>query len=181
MVRLKEGESRTYTVPLRREFLKVPKWRRSKRAAEALRAFLTKHTKSEKVVFSRWVNEKIWMHGAKNPPGQLKIDVKREKDRVFAELVDLPPRAKRIIEAEKKAAKEKEKKKLPEKNEEKRKEEKKDTSKKSKTKTQKTAKKASRKDLQKELEAAKKAEEKGKIKKAKPAPTRQQEIKMRKK
>ncbi len=178
MVHLKEGESRTYVVPLRRDFLKAPTWRRSKRAVSHLRSFLIKHTKTEDVRLGRWLNEEIWKHGGKNPPGQVKVEVKKDKDFVTAELVDLSARAKRIMEAEAKKT-EDDKKKVPEKVEEK-----KEDSKKKKApvkKTKKADKKASRKELQKELEEAKVAEEKRKTKKSKTTPTKQQEIKMRKK
>ena len=121
---------RIYTVPLRSEWLKVPKWRRSKRASAALRAFLLRHTKAKEVKLSRWVNEEIWESGGKNPPPRIKVKVTKEEDIARVELLELPPRALRIAEAEKKKVKEKakaekdEKKKLEEEYKKKRKEEK---------------------------------------------------------
>ena len=49
MVQIKVGDKRTYIIPLRREWLKVPRWRRSKRAVDALHSYLEKHTKVENV------------------------------------------------------------------------------------------------------------------------------------
>ena len=40
---------RTYNVPLRKEFLKVPKYKRAKKAVKALKQFLAKHMKSDNV------------------------------------------------------------------------------------------------------------------------------------
>ena len=40
---------RTYIVPLRKEYMKVPRWKKSKKAVTALRQFLVKHMKSEEV------------------------------------------------------------------------------------------------------------------------------------
>ncbi len=176
MARLKEGSTRTYTIPLRKGFLKAPKWRRSKRAVSEVRNFLIKHTKTEDIKIGRWLNEEIWKHGGKNPPGKVKVEIKKEKDFVTAELVELSPRAKRLMEAEAKKEAEDKKAELPEK-----KAEEKPTKKKAPSKKAKEEKKASRKDLQKELEEAKAAEEKRKTKKSKTTPTRQQELKMSKK
>ncbi len=110
MVRLKSGESRTYVVPLKKDVLKAPLWRRSKKAMRVLREFLLKHTKANKVVFSRWVNEDVWKRSNKQPPSKLKVkvtmgdeekEVKGESEKLklsvaHVELVDLPSRASRV-------------------------------------------------------------------------------------
>jgi len=78
---------RTYNVPLRREFLKVPLYKRSKKASTALKQFLIKHMKSENVKINRDLNEEIWKHGMRNPPHHVKVTVtKNEKGEVFADL-----------------------------------------------------------------------------------------------
>ena len=40
---------RMYVVPLRRDFLKAPRWKRTNRAVKSLKEFASKHMKSEKV------------------------------------------------------------------------------------------------------------------------------------
>lgn len=78
---------RTYNVPLRKEFMKVPRWRKTQKAVSALRQFLVKHMKSEKVKLGKELNEEIWKHGIRNPPHHIKINVtKDEKGEVKAEL-----------------------------------------------------------------------------------------------
>lgn len=78
---------RTYIVPLRREWLKAPKYKRAKRAVSALNAFLVRHMKSEDIRIGTSVNLEIWKHGIKNPPGKIKINVvKDDKGVVRAEL-----------------------------------------------------------------------------------------------
>lgn len=82
---------RTYTIPLRREYLKVPRYRRTEKASRALRAFLTKHLKSEAVKIGQHLNEFLWMHGMKNPPPRVKVNVVRVEDgTVYAELFGKP-------------------------------------------------------------------------------------------
>ena len=69
---------RTYNVPLRKEFLKVARWKRTKKAVKAFKEFIQKHTKSEDVLVSKEVNEYIWKNGIKNPPHHVKVTVKKD-------------------------------------------------------------------------------------------------------
>ena len=100
---------RTYNVPLRREYLKAPRWQRTKKAVTALRQFLAKHMKAEEVKLSKELNEEMWKHGIKNPPHQIKVKaVKDDKGVVKAELFGAEKPASK---KEKKAPAEKESKK----------------------------------------------------------------------
>jgi len=92
-------EERILVVPIRRYTLNAPAWRRSKRAVSVLREFVMKHTKAKEVKLSRWVNEFFWAHGAKNPPGKVKVKVTKDKDDIVkVELAELPKRVQRINE-----------------------------------------------------------------------------------
>ncbi len=95
---------RIYNIPLRREWLKSPKWKRSKKAISAIQIYLEKHTKVPNIKLSRWINEAVWEKGGKNPPGiiTLKVDIDREKKIARAELAELPTKAKRKLERRKK-------------------------------------------------------------------------------
>ncbi len=100
---------RTYNVPLRREYLKAPRWNRTKKAVTALRQFLAKHMKAEEVKLSKELNEEMWKHGIKNPPHHIKVKaVKDDKGVVKAELFGAEKPASK---KEKKAPAEKESKK----------------------------------------------------------------------
>ena len=79
---------RVYVVPLRKEWLKVAQYRRAEKAIRAVRAFVAKHMKValENVKLGKYLNEAIWQRGAKRPPHKIKIVVKKEKEKVFAEL-----------------------------------------------------------------------------------------------
>lgn len=90
---MKAGETRTYTIPLRKEFLKSARWRRSKKAVSVVRSFVTQHTKSEEVKVGKWLNETIWKRGSKNPPSRVRVDVKKEENYAIVELSELPRKA----------------------------------------------------------------------------------------
>ena len=78
---------RTYNVPLRKEFQKVPRYKKTNKAVTAVKQFLSKHMKSDNVKIGKSINEQIWKHGIKNPPHHVKITVtKDDKGEVKAEL-----------------------------------------------------------------------------------------------
>lgn len=79
---------RTYNVPLRREFVKSPRYKRTNKAVSALRQFIAKHMKSDNVKLGKNLNDALWRDGIKNPPHHVKINViKDDKGVVRAELV----------------------------------------------------------------------------------------------
>jgi len=94
---------RTYNVPLRREFIKVPRYKKAAKAVRGLRAFLIKHMKpgtDEKgkimLKLGKYLNEDIWKHGIKNPPHHIQVDAKKdEKGLVTAELTGAPKEEKK--------------------------------------------------------------------------------------
>ena len=78
---------RVYNVPLRKEWLKVPKYKRAKKAVKALKEFIQKHMKSEDVRIGKHANLEVWKHGIKNPPHHIKVKaVKDNKDVVRVEI-----------------------------------------------------------------------------------------------
>ena len=78
---------RIYTIPLRKEFAKVPRWKKTNKAVTAVKQFLSKHLKSEDVKLGTSINDHLWKHGIKNPPHKVKVTVtKDEKGVVSAEL-----------------------------------------------------------------------------------------------
>src|SRR3989344_4221338 len=82
---------RTYNIPLRKEWLKAPKYRRAKRAIAAVRTFLLKHMKASEVKIGQHLNMSIWKRGIKSPPHHVEVKAsKDDKGICFAELVSAP-------------------------------------------------------------------------------------------
>jgi len=147
---------RTYNVPLRKEFLKVPKYKKSKKAITALRKFLKRHMKSDIIKIGKHLNELVWSKGIKNPPHHVHITAIKEDDgTVRAELVGKPVYEEKKEEPKKPA---------------KPKEEKKDDKKEQKEDKVKEAKKAEKPVEDKKVEPVedKKAEKKSEKKEEKP-------------
>lgn len=101
-----------YNIPLRREWLKVPKYRRTKKAIKAVKEFISKNTKVKDVKVGKYLNLRLWEHGRKNPPHKITVKVTKEKDFVKVELPDAPeekveePKKKRRLFGKKKEVKE---------------------------------------------------------------------------
>ncbi|MGM5480603.1 MAG: 50S ribosomal protein L31e [Nanobdellota archaeon] len=74
--------TRTYTIPLRKSFFAVPKYRRAKRSISVIKKFLERHMKSDNIKLGKRLNEKIWERGIKNPPARVTVTAVKDKDSV---------------------------------------------------------------------------------------------------
>jgi len=93
---------RTYNVPLRKEYQKAPRYKRTKKAVAALREFLLRHMKATTVKLGPAVNEKLWERGIKKPPHHVKVTVtKNEKGEAYAELFGVKEVAKEVAKDKK--------------------------------------------------------------------------------
>lgn len=86
---------REYVVPMRRGFLKVPCYRKAKKAVLVLQQFIAKHMKVEnrdikKVKIDMYLNEEIWHRGIKNPLHKIKVKAKKINGIVYVELAEIP-------------------------------------------------------------------------------------------
>ena len=84
---------RTVTINLRKEILKVPRYKRAKKAVTAVREYLQQHMKAsqEDVKIGKYLNLKIWEHGIKNPITRVTVLAKKDdKGIVTAELPNIP-------------------------------------------------------------------------------------------
>src|SRR3989338_4675211 len=98
---------REYVIPLRRKWLKVPKYKRANKAIKSIKEFLARHMRVEerdlrKVKINKFLNQEIWFRGIKKPPARIKVKVKKLKNGdVYAELAEIPEKIKWDIERDK--------------------------------------------------------------------------------
>ncbi|MCF7861215.1 60S ribosomal protein L31 [Candidatus Woesearchaeota archaeon] len=69
---------REYVIPLRKGFLKVPRYKRSKKSISVIEEFLKKHMKADVVKLGKYLNEYVWKDGIKNPPSKVEVRAVRE-------------------------------------------------------------------------------------------------------
>ena len=82
---------RTLTINVRNQVIKVPAYRRAKKAVTAVREFLQQHMKSDNVKLGKYLNLKLWEHGIKNPAYRITVVAKKDdKGVVTAELPNIP-------------------------------------------------------------------------------------------
>ena len=98
---------REYVVPVRKRILKVPRYKRAKRAVKTVKEFLAKHMKVEdrdtrKVKIDKYLNEEIWFRGIKKPLTKIKVKAKKINGVVYAELAEIPEVVQYKINKEKK-------------------------------------------------------------------------------
>lgn len=95
---------RTYVIPLRREWLKTPRYKRAKKAIRAIKEFLIRHVKAEEenIRIGQSLNKTIWHHGIKNPPGKIKVNIlKDEKGIAYVELFGVEIKKKEEVKEKK--------------------------------------------------------------------------------
>jgi len=103
---------REYVIPLRREFQKAPRYKKASKSIRAIKEFIKKHMKTEKVVLGKYLNEEIWKNGPKNPPSKVSVKAIKEEDKVKVELLGAPEEIKEEVKEKKKSTKEKPQKQL---------------------------------------------------------------------
>jgi large subunit ribosomal protein L31e len=86
---------REYVIPLRKEWQKVPRYKRANKAVKAIKEFLVRHMKVydrdlNKVRVDKYLNSEIWFRGIKHPPARIKVKaVKDSEGIVRVELVEM--------------------------------------------------------------------------------------------
>ncbi len=105
---------REYIINLRREIMKVPRYRRTPKAIKAIKQFIAKHMRIpdrdlNKVKIDKWLNQEMWFKGIQNPLTKIKVKAKKDGENIIVSLVDIPEKIKFQIAREEKSKKASEK------------------------------------------------------------------------
>lgn len=73
---------RVYTIPLRKKYLKAPRYKRAKKSAKIIREFIEKHVGEGEVKISEDLNQQLWERGGKKVPPKVKVLVKKEDEEI---------------------------------------------------------------------------------------------------
>jgi large subunit ribosomal protein L31e len=73
-------ETKTYTIPLRREFQKTSRNRKANKAITGICEFVVRHTKvaPQNVLIGEELNEYIWSRGMSNPPAKVQVEITKD-------------------------------------------------------------------------------------------------------
>ncbi len=85
-------EEKLHIINLRKEFIKAPSYKKSKKAITAIKEYISRHMKVslENVKIERNLNLKIWEHGRKNPPAKIKVKSMVKDNKAYVELPEFP-------------------------------------------------------------------------------------------
>jgi len=72
-------EEKLYTVNFRKAWI-TPRGKRTPRAVRMLRDFVKRHMKTEDVIISNEINERLWSRSIKKPPRRLRVRVVKDKE-----------------------------------------------------------------------------------------------------
>jgi len=91
----KQSIEREYVIPLRKFWLRVPEYKRSRAAVKAIKKFIAKHMKVpernlDSVKIDTYLNNEIFFRGKRNPPAKIKVKAKKEENIVKVELSEVP-------------------------------------------------------------------------------------------
>lgn len=95
MADTKQVLEREYIIPLRRVWLRVPKYERTGKAIKAIKQFIAKHMKVldrdiEKVKLDVYFNNELWFRGRAHPPAKIKVKAIKEGDIVKVSFSETP-------------------------------------------------------------------------------------------
>jgi len=91
-------------VNIRKEILKVPVYRKAKKAIAAIKKFVKKNTRLDNISIGKYLNMEITKNGMKNPPVKYTLRLEKSEDKVNVELASAPKEEKK--EKEKKGLRE---------------------------------------------------------------------------
>lgn len=86
---------REYVIPLRRAWINVPAYKRSRKAVLTIKKFVAKHMKVkdrnlDNVKLDVYLNNDIWFKGRSKPPSKVKVKVIKEGDVVLVKYAETP-------------------------------------------------------------------------------------------
>ncbi|MEK6915804.1 MAG: 50S ribosomal protein L31e [Nanoarchaeota archaeon] len=90
---------REYTIPLRKEWTKVPSYKRTAKSIKAIKEFIAKHMKVpnralNKVKIDSYLNNEVWYRGSATPPARVTVKATKSGDIVKVTFVTDPERVK---------------------------------------------------------------------------------------
>lgn len=90
---------REYTIPLRKEWTKVPSYKRTAKSVKAIKEFIAKHMKVPNrdlnlVKIDSYLNNEVWYRGSATPPARVTVKAIKIGDEVKVTFVNDPDHVK---------------------------------------------------------------------------------------
>lgn len=101
------AEEKLFTINLRKEFMKVANYKKSKKSVKAVKEFICQHMKIplENIKIGKNLNSKIWERGRKHPPSKIKIKSLIQEGIAYVELPEFKFEEIKVADKKEKPAK----------------------------------------------------------------------------
>ncbi len=84
-------DEKIYDIPLRKFYTESSRRKKAPHAVKGVRDFIAKKTRSANVLLSTDVNELLWSRGVSHPPAKIRVKVRKDGEKVIAELISTAP------------------------------------------------------------------------------------------
>ncbi|MBI4167727.1 MAG: 50S ribosomal protein L31e [Candidatus Aenigmarchaeota archaeon] len=84
-------DEKIYDIPLRKFYTESASKKKVPHAVKGVREFIAKRTRSQNVLLSTDVNELLWSRGISHPPAKIRVKVRKDGEKVIAELISATP------------------------------------------------------------------------------------------
>jgi len=81
------ADEKIITISLKKDVVKAPKWKRSSAVFKIIKENLRRHTKSDKIILDKKINERIWARGIENPLAKIRLKIVKQNEGIRAELL----------------------------------------------------------------------------------------------
>lgn len=86
---------RTYTIPLRKAWMKVPNYKRARKGVVAIKAFIARHMNVPHrdvayVKLDMYLNNELWFRGPKHSPSKVTVKATKKGEIVHVSFVEVP-------------------------------------------------------------------------------------------
>jgi len=90
-----EKLERIYVIPLREACMRVPSYKKARKAVVTIKEFIAKHMKvadrdTNKVKLDVYLNNDIWFRGPRNAPSKVKVKAVKEGEIVHVTFAEIP-------------------------------------------------------------------------------------------
>ncbi len=90
---------REYIIPLRNEWMKVSRYKKTAKSVKAIKEFIARHMRVadrdlDKVKLDVYLNNEMWFKGRQTPFTKIKVKARKDGDIVKVELADVPDHVK---------------------------------------------------------------------------------------
>ena len=84
-------DEKIYDIPLRKFYTESTSKKKVPHAVKGIRDYIARKTRSANVSLSTDINELLWSRGISHPPAKIRVKVRKDGEKIIAELISKTP------------------------------------------------------------------------------------------